>query len=722
MMEFVLEGLSCTSCADKIEEQAGKLASVKSAHVQFVRSTLVVETQEQASEEHVTNEIKALVNRYEPHVKVWVKGKDSFDAPMEPIACVGCDSSPKKSGGKEPVWKYLLKQRPLLAGIVVYAVAILFGERTGFPFVLYLIAYGLIGYEVVLTALRNILRGEVFDENFLMFIATVGAFFLREYGEAVAVMLFYQVGEVFQDYAVDNSRRSIKELVDLKASFANKLQGDDWVVVLPESLQVGDRILVKPGEKVPVDGVIVSGNSFLDTSALTGESVPRELTGGDSVLGGFINTNASLQVEVTSTYENSAVAKILHLIENASGKKSNTEKFITRFAKYYTPVVVFLAAALSVIPPIITGDPFSLWLQRGLIFLVVSCPCALVISIPLGYFGGIGAASREGILIKGSQYLEALKNMDTVVFDKTGTLTKGVFEVMEVHPEAGISQEELLRYASIAESQSTHPIARSIQEKHPMEVKVSDLEIYEEIGGKGVRVVHQGKEILAGNGKLMEAYGIVPGNTEEFGSVVYVAVDGMYTGSIVIADEIKESAKGLMARLKAEGVKRTIMLTGDQEKIAKHVAQVLQLDEYRAELLPQDKVSLFERLKAEKKDKKTIGFVGDGINDAPVLAMADIGISMGSLGSDAAVEASDIVIMKDDPAKLTEGIRIANFTHQIVVQNIIFALGVKALVMGLGAAGQANMWAAVFADVGVALIAVLNVSRIFYGVKKRNKA
>lgn len=724
MLEFILDGLNCTSCAAKIEDHANRMDSVKSATVHFVNSSLLVEARESVDQQVLVQQIKDLVKRYEPDVTVWLKGEEPEGYQAGEIQCVGCEDENRPPEGREKksLVSYLLSQHRLWAGIAAYALAIAFDQRLEYSLVLYLAAYFLIGYHVIYTAIRNIFRGEVFDENFLMVIATIGAFFLRENIEAVAVMLFYQVGEVFQDYAVDSSRKSIKDLVDLKASFANKLLDEDWVQVKPEALATGDRILVKPGEKVPVDGVIRSGRSLLDTAALTGESVPRELSVDDPVLGGYINTNASLQVEVTSTYEDSAVAKILHLIENASGKKSNTEKFITRFARYYTPAVVFMAAALSVIPPFVTGDPFSQWLQRGLIFLVISCPCALVISIPLGYFGGIGAASRAGILIKGSQYLEALKNMDTVVFDKTGTLTKGVFRVVKVTAAEGVDEEEVLRYGSIGESQSNHPIASSIRNKYPLEVLTQEIRSHEEIGGKGVRVQYRDQEILAGNRKLMEDHELEILTADDIGTVVHVALDGRYLGYILIADEIKNSAAGLMDALKNLGVKRTILLTGDHENIARHVADQLHMDEYRSELLPQDKVAVFETLKEEKKDKKTIGFVGDGINDAPVLAMADIGISMGSLGSDAAVEASDIVIMQDDPAKIADGIRIAKYTNKIVVQNIVFALGVKALVMGLGALGQANMWAAVFADVGVALIAVLNVSRIFYTSKKANKA
>lgn len=724
MLKFILDGMSCASCAAKIEDRIRRLPRVESAEIHFANSTLTVLTGEAADEKSLIGQVKDLVHQYEPKVKVWLEGEEPSGYAAREITCIGCDDEKAvaQKSDKKSIGAYFLSQYRLLLGIVVYVLANIFAGGADRLGLLFFASYLIIGYPVIATAVRNIFRGEIFDENFLMVVATVGAFFIGENVEAVAVMLFYQIGEVFQDYAVDNSRKSIQELMDLKASYANRLQDGKWALVKPEDLVVGDRILVKPGEKVPADGVIVSGRSLLDTAALTGESIPRELGAEDQVLGGFINFNQSLQIDVTNAYEDSAVAKILHLIENASSKKSKTEKFITRFARYYTPAVVFLAVALSIVPPLITGDPISQWLQRGLIFLVISCPCALVISIPLGYFGGIGAASREGILIKGSQYLEALKDMDTVVFDKTGTLTQGVFRVVKIVTSKGVSEKELLRFAAIAESQSNHPIATSIRARYPMEDLQEEPQSYEEFGGKGVGAIYGGKHILVGNQKLMDDNAITTMGMDDMGTVVHVAADQTYLGYILIADEIKETAIGLVDKLRKEGVQKAIVHTGDHENIARFITKELQLDGYRAELLPQDKVEEFELLKAAQRDRKTIGFMGDGINDAPVLAMADIGISMGSLGSDAAVEASDVVIMKDDPAKLVEGIRIAKYTNKIVMQNIVFALGVKGLVMALGAIGHASMWAAVFADVGVTLIAVLNVSRIFYVGKKSNKA
>lgn len=725
-MKLILEGLNCTSCAGKIEDRTNKIKGVKKAVINFVTGTMEIEFEDENDKQKIIDQIKKIVNKLEPHVVIRLKNKDDEGTHINISSCEVCDISEEsesdKPKEKKGLIRYFLTHYRLLAGIAVYIYAIFLGNLFLDPLIWYLLGYVLIGFDVIKAALKNILRRDVFDENFLMFIATVGAFSIGEYGEGVAVMLFYEIGEVFQAYAVDNSRRSIKDLVDLKAMYANKYSDGQVEKVFPESLKVGDEILIKPGEKIPVDGQIYEGRSLFDTSALTGESLPRELSVGDSVLGGFINSTSAVKAVVKKAYKDSAVAKILDLIENASAKKSNTEKFITKFARYYTPAVVFMAVAISIVPTILTGEPFSDWLHRGLIFLVISCPCALVISIPLGYFGGIGAASKEGILIKGSQYLEALKNMDTVVFDKTGTLTKGIFQVTEIVVSEGVGKDEVLESAALAESMSNHPIAASILEAYKGEVPLHLIEKHTDVGGKGVKVSYNGKEILAGNHKLMEEAGIKHLEFMDIGTVVHVAKDGRYLGYILIADEIKDGSVGLVEELKAQGIRKTVMFTGDHKNIADYVAGILGIDEATSELLPQEKVEQFEKIKRDKKTNATTGFIGDGINDAPVLAMADIGISMGSLGSDAAVEASDIVLMKDDPGKLVLGIKIAKYTNKIVIQNIVFALGIKAVVMMLGALGYANMWAAVFADVGVALIAVLNVSRIFYIGTKLNRA
>lgn len=723
MLQLYLEGLSCSSCAGKIEDAVSKLPQVKGASISFAASTFNIELESGEDETLVLEKVEKIIKRIEP--QVIVSRKDSNKMYSEDgISCVSCgtDNAPVKSvEKKKSILRYFLTNYRLLAGIMIYLTAALMGYYQENYLVLYLAAYFLIGYDVIKSAIRNIMNKELFDENFLMFIATVGAFSIGEFSEGVAVMLFYEIGEVFQSYAVDSSRKSIKDLIDIKAEYANRYEGGALTKVTPETLIVGDIILIKPGEKVPVDGEIVEGSSMMDTSPLTGESIPRSAREGDKVLSGFINTTSSLKMKVEKVYEDSAVAKILYLIENASSKKSNTEKLITKFARYYTPIVVLFAVLISVVPPLVTGDPFSQWLQRGLIFLVVSCPCALVISIPLGYFGGVGAASGQGILIKGTQYLEALKNMDTIVFDKTGTLTKGVFEVTEIITAKDETVESIVEAAAAAEAYSNHPIARSITKFYKKNIDLDTVKDYIENPGRGVKASYQGQSIIAGNQQLMMENGIAIINPKEAGTIVHVARDKKYLGYMLITDEIKSNTLSLVDDLKKEGIKKTVMFTGDHKNIAEYIKGILEIDEVKAELLPQDKVFEFERLKSLQSSKKTIGFVGDGINDAPVLAMADVGISMGSLGSDAAIEASDIVLMKDDPSKIVLGIRIAKYTHKIIIQNIFFALGVKILVMILGTLGYANMWSAVFADVGVALIAVLNVSRIFYAGKKMDK-
>ena len=576
----------------------------------------------------------------------------------------------------------------------------------------FIASYIILGGGIVFSAAKNIQRGKVFDENFLMSLATIGAFAIGEYPEAVAVMLFYQVGEYFQGLAVQKSKRSIADLMDIRPDYANLLRGGELVKTAPDMVKPGDTILVRPGEKIPLDGIVTAGESMLDTSALTGESVPRKARVSDNVLSGCINLNGVLTIEVTKKFSESTVAKIINLVENASSKKAPTEKFISKFARYYTPVVVVLAALIAVVPPLFAGGIWADWINRGLIFLVISCPCALVISIPLSFFGGIGGASKRGILVKGGNYLEALADLDIVVFDKTGTLTKGVFKVASVQPANGFSETDLLELAANAEAFSNHPIALSIIEAYGSEIGKGPLSEYNEIAGHGVSVKKDGSAILAGNHALMAMQGIECDETESAGTKVYVSVNNVYAGCIIIADETKPDSRDAIVALKAKGVRKTIMLTGDNPQIAEAIAGELGLDEYYAGLLPGQKVEMVEKLEMQKLGKGKLGFVGDGINDAPVLARADIGIAMGGLGSDAAIEAADVVLMTDEPAKLAEAIDVARFTKKIVWQNIIFALGVKALVMILGALGFATMWEAVFADVGVALLAVLNASRV----------
>ena len=606
------------------------------------------------------------------------------------------------------------KQKHLLVRIIVAAVLFAAGgllHLEGWAELgVYLVCYAVIGWDIVWKAITNILHGQVFDENFLMTIATVGALILGEHSEGVAVMLFYQVGEWFQSYAVSKSRRSITSLMDIRPDYANIEKDGKLIQVDPEDVQIGDTIIVKPGERVPLDGKIIKGSSTLDTSALTGESMPREVEAGMEVISGCINQTGILTIQTTKEFGESTVAKILDLVENASDKKGRMENFITRFARYYTPVVVFAALALAVLPPLVTGQAFSIWIYRALTFLVISCPCALVISIPLSFFGGIGGASKIGVLVKGSNYLEALAYTETVVFDKTGTLTKGSFAVTEIQAN-GMTDEELLELAAYAEDYSNHPISLSIQKAYGKKIDNSRITDVQEIAGHGVQAVIDGMTVLAGNAKLMEREHIPYTASNAIGTVVYVAFDGRYAGCIVIADEIKADAPAAIKTLKAAGIRQTVMLTGDADAVGQDVARRLGLDRAYTELLPADKVDRVEELLKQKSERGMLAFVGDGINDAPVLARADVGIAMGALGSDAAIEAADVVLMTDEPSKIAAVMQIARETIRISNENIVFALGVKFLVLILGAVGRANMWAAVFADVGVSVIAILNAIR-----------
>jgi len=603
----------------------------------------------------------------------------------------------------------------LIAGAVVCAAAIALEKIMGesvIPLVIFLAAYIALGGDVVLRALKNIARGQVFDENFLMSVATIGAFAIGEYPEAAGVMLFYQIGEMFQELAVKRSKKSITRLMDIRPDYANLKKGDDIVKVPPDTVGVGGIIIVKPGEKIPLDGIVIEGQSLLDTSALTGESVPRKAEKGDAVLSGSVNQSGMLTIEVTKTFGESTVSKIINLVENAASKKAKTENFITTFARYYTPAVVICAALLAVLPPVLLGGSWTDWVYRALIFLVISCPCALVLSIPMSFFGGIGGAAKKGILVKGGNYLEACNHIDITVFDKTGTLTKGVFKVTEVLPANGFSGEALLERAAQAETFSNHPIALSVMQKYNKELNRHNLRDYTELAGYGVSVAVDGKVILAGNQNLMTRKNISFQEAPGAGTKVYVAVDGVYAGCIVIADEVKPDSRSAIDVLKTRGVRKTVMLTGDNPQIAGAIAAELKLDEVYGGLLPHEKVEKLGSLNQQKRQGGKLAFVGDGINDAPVLAMADIGVAMGGLGSDAAIEAADVVLMTDEPSKVAELMDIARFTMRIVRQNICFALGVKIIFLALGAFGIATMWEAVFADVGVSLIAVLNAMRI----------
>ena len=600
----------------------------------------------------------------------------------------------------------------IIIGAAVLATAVLLSlNNEWLQIALFIISYIIVGGDVVKRAVKNIFKGQVFDENFLMSIATIGAFFIGEYPEGVAVMLFYQVGELFQSYAVGKSRKSIASLMDIRPDYANVKKGDELVKVDPDEVQIGDIIVIKAGEKIPLDGKVIEGSSMIDTSALTGESVPREVEVGSDILSGCININGVITAEVTKEFGESTVSKILDLVENASSKKSNSEQFITKFARYYTPVVVIIAVFLAIIPPlVIDGATFSDWIYRALAFLVVSCPCALVISIPLSFFGGIGGASKKGVLVKGSNYLEALAETEIVVFDKTGTLTKGVFNVQEIHPE-GVSKEEVLELTAHAESYSNHPISLSLKRAYSKEIDNGRISDVEEISGHGVIATVDGKKVMAGNIKLMKMMDIPYFKGELIGTIVHVAVNNKYIGYIVIADEVKEDSAQAIKELKEANIKQTVMLTGDNKSIGSKVAKELGLDKVYAELLPADKVEKLEELFSQKSKKGKLAFVGDGINDAPVLARADIGIAMGGLGSDAAIEAADVVIMTDEPSKIATTMKISKKTLKIAHQNIVFAIGIKIIVLILSAFGITTMWAAIFADVGVTIIAVLNAFR-----------
>ena len=714
-----IEGLDCPNCAAKVERKINTLEGIKEATVDFLGKKIVVLADE-ISENELVELIQTEVDKIEDGVKVFV-----------PKVQAGESSSEGEDTGK-------IKKKLLIGGIL-FVLGIFVPKTLFIPkLVIFLVSYLVIGGDVLLSAFKNILNGQVFDENFLMAIATVGAFAIGEYPEGVAVMLFYQLGELFQGIAVNNSRKSIVSLMDIRPDYANIKVGEGIKKVSPEEIKVGEIIVVKPGEKVPLDGKIVKGASTFDTSALTGESLPREAKAGDDVLSGFINKNGLIEIQVAKVFSESTVSKILYLMENAGSKKSKTENFITKFARYYTPVVVITALIVAIFPPLlIQGATFSDWIYRALIFLVVSCPCALVISIPLGFFGGIGGASRHGILIKGTNYLEVLNNLESVVMDKTGTLTKGIFKVTEVNAENNIKINDfqnnkteltkplLLKYAAHIEKFSNHPIAQSIVAEYENSVSKVDENVvkdFEEISGFGIKVNINNHQFLAGNSKLMNLGNITFDKKENLGTAIYLAADGKYIGNILISDEVKEDSARAIKGMKENGVKEIVMLTGDNEAIGKNIAEKLGIDKVFTELLPNEKVEKLEEIYKTKSEKGKVAFVGDGINDAPVLARADLGIAMGGAGSDAAIEAADVVIMNDEPSKIVTAIKIAKKTKEIVWQNITIAFAVKIVVMALGLFGDATMWEAVFADVGVALLAVLNATRVLrYNPESSNK-
>lgn len=698
--EYILEGLSCPNCAAKIEKEVGCLSEVSDASINLMNSKLSISVKEKETKD-LTDKIKQIVASHEPSVKVKNVTEKEEASGME------------EESEADEIKPFLIR---LSAAVVLTVLFSVLKVADGVKSTAFIIAYILVGYEVLTDAVKNTLKGKLFDENFLMGIASLGAFLIGERIEAIAVLVFYGIGEMLQDMAVSKSRKNIAGLMDIRPDYANKLIDGTVTVVTPEQIETGDIILVKPGEKIPLDGIVVKGSSYIDTRALTGESVPREVTVEDTVLSGTINSNSVLEIRVTKPFGESTVSKILELVQNAGSKKAESEKFITKFARYYTPAVVSLAALVAVVPPLLGFGPFTEWLYRALSFLIISCPCALVLSIPLSYFGGIGGGARNGVLVKGGNFLDALKQVDTIVFDKTGTLTKGVFEVSRICPFEGVEDSELVKMAAIAESQSTHPIAKSIISYSEQKGISPDRKADQitEIAGQGVIAVCGEDTIYAGNEKLMKEYNISANPPEVSGSIICVARNGKYLGSILIADEIKPGVKEAMAAIKQLGVKTTVMLTGDHKNVAAEIAGLCQIDEYEAELLPQDKVECFEKYKNRITGNGKIVFVGDGINDAPVLAGADIGIAMGGIGSDAAIEAADVVIMNDDISKIVTAIKIARKTKQIVWQNIIFALGVKTLIMILAFLGITSIWFAIFADVGVALLALLNAMRAMY--------
>lgn len=693
MKSYRLEGLDCANCAMKIEKGVQKINGVKEATVNFTSGKLTID----AEEDHlatIEQETKKVVKELEPDVKVTEIDKEKVS-----------------EHGNEKERNTLFRILFSLAGI---ALLLLFDFNEPIRLIGYLLIYLLIGYDVVKKAVMNIVKGKIFDENFLMSVATIGAMLIGEYPEAVAVMLFYQIGEYFQGLAVSHSRKSIRELMAIRPETAHVQTAEGLMTVNPEDVQIGQFVLVKPGERVPLDGTIIEGESLVDTSALTGESVPKSVYVGETVLSGFINKNKPFLVQVEKSYENSTISKLLELVENASSKKAPAENFITKFARYYTPVVVGLAVLLAVLPPlVVSGAAFSEWIYRALTFLVISCPCALVISVPLSFFGGIGGASKIGVLVKGSNYLELLAQTETVVFDKTGTLTKGDFSIQTI--DTKIDPKIFMQYVASAEQFSTHPIAQSVLEGYagPL-LPTTNIQ---EFAGEGILAEVDGKQVLVGNHKLMERFEISFPSSQEIGTLLYLAIDQSYSGYLVIADTLKEDAVDALVQLKQAGVKNTVMLTGDSKKIADHIGKQVGVDKIYSELLPEDKVQRLEEI-LQRNNKKT-AFVGDGINDAPVLARADVGIAMGGLGSDAAIEAADVVIMNDQPSKIAEAIHLAKKTLKIVKQNIVFAIGIKILVLTLGAFGFASMGDAVFADVGVTVLAVLNAMRSLHVKNKR---
>lgn len=697
-MIYELKNLDCPHCAAKIEDELKKIDGLSDTTVNFASKTVLIN-------EGLEEKAEEAIKKVDPNIKLISKKSSSANRRVQ-------EKDEENRTFSTKLLTIVFSVIFLIAGIILSPK--LHGRFEIIEYSLFVISYILAGKNVLKSAFSNIIRGQVFDENFLMTIATLGAFAIHQLPEAASVMLFYCIGEYLQSLAVNRSRKSIGDLMDIRPDYANLVTDNGIIRVLPETVNIGDTIFIRPGEKVPLDGEIIEGASYLDTSTLTGESAPRSVETGDEIMAGMVNMEGTLKVKVEKTFENSSVSKILELVQNASSRKAKTEQIITKFARYYTPLVVLAAAAIALIPPaIMPGESFSKWIYRALTMLVISCPCALVISVPLGYFGGIGGASRKGILVKGANFIDILADLDIAVFDKTGTLTEGVFKVSRIVPVNGFTQEELLRFAAYAEAYSNHPISRSIIEAYGKPINDSEITEYKEIAGRGVMAKVKDKQILAGNEKLLKSEGVETNldNKDLIGTVVHIAIDGIYAGYILIADKIRQDAAKTIKELKNLGIKKVVMLTGDAKETAENVAKELGIDEYYAELLPEEKVEKLEELKYYNGSRNNTAFIGDGINDAPVLACADVGIAMGGLGSDAAIEAADIVIMEDVLSKIPQAVKMARYTKKIIMQNITGALGVKLIFLAMGALGIANMWEAVFADVGVTLLAVVNSIR-----------
>lgn len=698
--DIKLEGLSCANCALKIENKILQIEGVTFASVNFANQNMIVESDLEIDVVQLNKKLINVSKTIEPDIELIFK---------QDVENTKTDNDEHDNND----FSLRIQLFKLLVGGGLFAIGLIFEFETNIELIIFLLSYIIVGGEIVIKAIKGIVSGQIFNENFLMSIATIGAFIIGEYPEGIAVMLFYLVGELFQDLAVDHSRKSIKKMMNIRPEYANLLRDNNIARVKPESVNIGEIIIVNPGEKIPLDGIVIDGSSMVDTAALTGESIPRELLVDDQAISGIINLNGVLTIRVNKSYEDSTVSKILDLVENASTRKAPTEKYISKFAAVYTPIVVFLALALAVLPPLLfQGESYNVWVYRALVFLVISCPCALVISIPLGFFGGIGGASKRGILVKGSNYLEALNDVEIVIFDKTGTLTKGVFTVTSSNPKEGFTEDELFEYAAYAENYSNHPIAKAILSKYKKTININRISEYKDLPGYGISLKIDNKNILVGNSKLMIKENVDFEEVKTNGSIIYVSSDLNFIGSIIVSDEIKIDSKQTIKELKKLGVKKTVMLTGDRKSVGEEIGKYLEIDEVFSELLPTDKIDKFEQIESTKSTKGKIIFVGDGINDAPVLARTDIGIAMGGLGSDAAIEAADVVIMTDEPSKIITAIKVAKKTRRIVYQNIILAMVVKGIFLVLGAFGIASMWEAVFADTGVALLAVFNALRV----------